>query len=202
MRADSTSTDPRCAEVSRRTSPNITSRSKKTEWLTLTGRIERIYLLIIPSWLRPAATPPRRTSHEELFHRIAPLAMSKGANLFGGFQHVAGFGRRHVGASIQTAWTASMDAVRAALDADTANDRALLLRSISQELGGTRDAVMETAVSRLDISQKQAAEAYTLAEEHETNPRSVRGYVQRLTRLSARPGRTDDPPSIAPPVAS
>ena len=79
-----------------------------------------------------------------------------------------------------------MDTVRAALDADTANDRALLLRSISQELGGTRGAVMETAVQRLDISQKQAAEAYTLAEEHETNPRSVWGHVQGLTRLSQR----------------
>jgi hypothetical protein len=109
-----------------------------------------------------------------------------GNHLIGGFQHVAGFRRRHVGTSIQTAWTGSMDTVRAALDADTANDRALLLRSISQELGGTRDAVIETAVSRLDISQKQAGEAYTLAEAHETNPRSVWGYVQGLTRLSQR----------------
>jgi type IV secretion system protein VirB4 len=109
-----------------------------------------------------------------------------GNHIIWGFQHVAGFRRRHVGASIQTAWTASMDTVRAALDADTANDRALLLRSISQELGGTRDAVMETAVRRLDISQKQAAEAYALAEEHESNPRSIWGYVQGLTRLSQR----------------
>jgi len=44
--------------------------------------------------------------------------------------------------------------------------------------------VLETVVRRLDLSQKQAAEAYTLAEEHETNPRSVWGYVQGLTRLS------------------
>ncbi len=66
-----------------------------------------------------------------------------GNHLIGGFQHVAGFRRRHVGASIQTAWTASIDTVRTALDADTAHDRALLLRAISQELGGTRDAVMD-----------------------------------------------------------
>src|SRR5438309_1070886 len=109
-----------------------------------------------------------------------------GNNVIWGFQHVAGFRRRHVGASIQSAWTASMDAARAALDADTASDRALLLRATSQELGGTRDAVIETAVRRVDISQKQATEAYTLAEEHETNPRSVWGYVQGLTRLSQR----------------
>jgi hypothetical protein len=35
-------------------------------------------------------------------------------------------------------------------------------------------------------SQKQAAEAYALAETHEANPRSVWGYVQGLTRLSQR----------------
>ena len=73
-----------------------------------------------------------------------------------------------------------------ALDADTANDRTLLLRATTQELGTTRDAVLDTAVQRLDLSQKQAAEAYTLAEQHETNPRSVWGYVQGLTRLSQR----------------
>ena len=66
------------------------------------------------------------------------------------------------------------------------NDRALLLRATSQELGATRDAVIDTAVRRLDMSQKQAAEAYTLAEQHESNPRSVWGYVQGLTRLSQR----------------
>jgi hypothetical protein len=31
------------------------------------------------------------------------------------------------------------------------------------------------------MSRKQAAEAYALAEMHEGNPRSVRGYVQGLT---------------------
>jgi len=109
-----------------------------------------------------------------------------GNHIIWGFQHVAGFRRRHVGASIQDAWTTSLDGVRATLDADTANDRALLLRATTQELGSTRDAVLETAVRRLDLSLKQAAEAYTLAETHETNPRSVWGYVQGLTRLSQR----------------
>jgi hypothetical protein len=41
-------------------------------------------------------------------------------------------------------------------------------------------------VQRLDVSQKQAAEAYSLAEQYEANPRSVWGYVQGLTRLSQR----------------
>ena len=107
-------------------------------------------------------------------------------HLIWGFQHVAGFRRRHVGASIQDAWTTSLNDVRVALDADTANDRTQILRAMSQELGSTRDAVLDTAVQRLDVSQKQATEAYTLAEQFETNPRSVWGYVQGLTRLSQR----------------
>ena len=102
-----------------------------------------------------------------------------------GFQHVAGFRRRHVGA-IQDAWTSSLHDVRAALDADTADDRVRLLRATSQELGPTRDAVIDLAVQRLDVSQKQAAEAYSLADQFETNPRSIWGYVQGLTRLSQR----------------
>ena len=106
--------------------------------------------------------------------------------LIWGFQHVAGFRRRHVGASIQDAWTTSLDGVRAILDADTASDRTVLLRATRQELGPNRDAVLEAVVQRLDVSQKQSAEAYTLAEQHETNPRSLWGYVQGLTRLSQR----------------
>src|SRR4051794_11218297 len=87
-----------------------------------------------------------------------------GNHIIWGFQHVVGFRRRHVGASIQQAWTSSLDGVRAALDANTADDRALLLRATSQELGPTRDAVIDAAVTRLEVSQKQAAEAYRLAE--------------------------------------
>jgi hypothetical protein len=39
-------------------------------------------------------------------------------NIIWGFQHVAGFRRRHVGASIQDAWSGSLAGIRAALDAD------------------------------------------------------------------------------------
>jgi hypothetical protein len=62
----------------------------------------------------------------------------------------------------------------------------MLLRATSQELGPTREAVLDAATQRLDLSQKSAASAYELAEQHETNPRSVWGYVQGLTRLSQR----------------
>src|SRR4029077_14110025 len=41
-----------------------------------------------------------------------------GNHIIWGFQHVAGFRRRHVGASIQDAWTSSLNDVRGALDAD------------------------------------------------------------------------------------
>lgn len=103
-----------------------------------------------------------------------------------GFQHVAGLRRRHVGASIQAVWTTSLDAVCAALDADPSVDRTLLQRSITLELGPTRDAVLDAVTQRLDLSRKQAAEAYMLAEQCEANPRSIWGYTQGLTRLSQR----------------
>ena len=101
-----------------------------------------------------------------------------------GFHHVAGFRRRHIGASIHHAWTHSLGEVRAALDADLAADRTILLRATSQELGETREKVIEGVMQRLDLPRKHALDAYTMAEQHETNPRSVWGYVQGLTRLS------------------
>jgi hypothetical protein len=103
-----------------------------------------------------------------------------------GFHHIAGFRRRHVGASIHEAWTGSLDGVRASLDADLADDRTRLLRATSQELGPTREAVLDAVTTRLDLPRKRAAEAYGLAEVHEPNPRSIWGYVQGLTRLSQR----------------
>jgi hypothetical protein len=105
-------------------------------------------------------------------------------HLIWGFQHVAGFRRRHVGASIQEAWTTSLDNVRASLDADSVSERAVIQRAATQELGSTRETVLEAVVQRLDLSQKHAAQAYTLAEQFEANPRSIWGYVQGLTRLS------------------
>ena len=63
-----------------------------------------------------------------------------GNHIIWGFRHIAGLRRRHVGASIHEAWTASLDAVSAMLDATLADDRAILLRATSQELGPTREA--------------------------------------------------------------
>jgi hypothetical protein len=84
------------------------------------------------------------------------------------------------------AWTASLETLRAALDADTSLDRTRLLRATTQELGATRDAVIDAVVARLELPHPTADEAYTLAEQTEPNPRSVWGYVQGLTRLSQR----------------
>jgi hypothetical protein len=109
-----------------------------------------------------------------------------GNHIIWGFQHVAGFRRRHVGASIQEAWTTSLDNVRETLDADPVFERTVILRATTQELGQTQEAVLDAVVQRVDISQKHAAEAYTVAEQNESNPRSVWGYVQGLTRLSQR----------------
>jgi hypothetical protein len=109
-----------------------------------------------------------------------------GNHVIWGFQRVAGFRRRHIGASIQDAWTSSLHAVSNALEADPVHDRARLQRLTTLELGPTRDTVLETVLRRLDVSQQHASEAYTMAEQFETNPRSVWGYVQGLTRLSQR----------------
>jgi hypothetical protein len=79
-----------------------------------------------------------------------------------------------------------LDNVRTILDADAVFKRSVILRAMTQELGPTREAVFEAVVQRLDGSQKYAAEAFSLAEHYETNPRSVWGYVQGLTRLSQR----------------
>ena len=62
----------------------------------------------------------------------------------------------------------------------------MILRASTQELGPTREAVLDVATTRLELPQKQAAEAFGLAEQFEPNPRSVWGYVQGLTRLSQR----------------
>jgi hypothetical protein len=109
-----------------------------------------------------------------------------GNHIIWGFQHVAGFRRRHVGASIQEACTTSLEGIRAALDADPSADRAVLQRATTQELGPTREAVIDTVAQRVDLSIKQATEAYAVAEAYESNPRSVWGYVQGLTRVSQR----------------
>ena len=94
-----------------------------------------------------------------------------------GFRHIAGLRRRHVGASIHDAWSASLNAVGAMLDATLADDRAILLRATSQELGPNRDAVLDTVLQRLDLSQKQADEART-------------DWQKRSRRIPARFGAT------------
>jgi hypothetical protein len=109
-----------------------------------------------------------------------------GNNIIWGFQHVAGFRRRHVGASIHDAWTDSLHSVRAALDADLADDRTTIHRAATHELGTSREEVLNAVTTRLELSRKQAAEAFGLAEQFEPNPRSIWGFVQGLTRLSQR----------------
>jgi len=109
-----------------------------------------------------------------------------GNHIIWGFQQVASFRRRHLGTSIQDDWNTSLNGVRAALDADVSDDRAMLLRATTQEVGATREDVITVGTDRLDLSRKQASEAYALAEMNEPNPRSVWGYVQGLTRLSQR----------------
>ena len=127
-----------------------------------------------------------------------------GNHIIWGFQHVAGFRRRHVGTSIQDAWTDSLASVRAALDADPADDRAMLLRASAQEIAPTRDGVLEAVTQRLDLPQKSAAEAYTLGGAARAESafglglRAGADSTQSAHALAGRPLRR----STAPPVAS
>ena len=107
-----------------------------------------------------------------------------GNHIIWGFQHVAGFRRRHIGTSIQEAWSNSLLRARAALDADTTADKEMVVRATTTELGASRDEVIEAAVRRLELPTKSAGDAYDLAEQHERNPRSIWGFVQGITRLS------------------
>ena len=108
-----------------------------------------------------------------------------GNNIIWGFKHVVGFRRRHVGASIQddVDGLALGRARRPWMRTSPTIDSCSCGPSPGSS-GSNREAVIDTAVQRLDLSQKQAGEAYALAETFESNPRSVWGYVQGLTRLS------------------
>lgn len=109
-----------------------------------------------------------------------------GNHIIWGLQHVASFRRRHVGASIHEAWHDSLTDVTRHLDATVDADQTRLLRATRQELGASREAVIDTVTQRLDLSQKVAGDAYDVAAMTEPNPRSVWGFVQGLTRLSQR----------------
>jgi hypothetical protein len=65
-----------------------------------------------------------------------------------GFEHVAGFRRRHIGASIHGAWTESLDSVRTALDANPADDRTVILRATAQELWPPTTSVLTPSARR------------------------------------------------------
>ena len=109
-----------------------------------------------------------------------------GNHIIWGFQHVAGFRRRHVGTSIQDAWSSSLASVR---DSPRRRPRRRSGDAPAGHLPGDR-ADSRRGARRGDAAARSAAEAaaeaYSLAEQHETNPRSVWGYVQGLTRLSQR----------------
>jgi hypothetical protein len=53
-----------------------------------------------------------------------------------------------------------------------------------------RSNVLEAVTTRLNLSQKQAAEAYALAETHEANPRSVWGEPPRVYRRAVNVSST------------
>ena len=80
--------------------------------------------------------------------------------------------------------TRSMRA-RAALDADTTDDRTMVARATTTELGGSREEVIQAVVRESSNCRRSPQRRPTTSRNrHERNPRSVWGFVQGLTRLS------------------
>jgi hypothetical protein len=100
--------------------------------------------------------------------------------------HMSVIARRHVGASTRETWTHRWTTSALPSTPEPVFERSVILRVTTQELGPTREAVLEAVVQRRDGSLKHAAEAETVAEHYEPNPRSVWGHLQGLTRLSQR----------------
>lgn len=108
-----------------------------------------------------------------------------GNHLIGGFRQVASFRRRHVGHDLEDAWATSLPDILAALDADTHDDTEVIRLAQRQQLGSTLEDVVSSARAHVpDLAESDARAAYALAEQYESNPRSVWGFVQGLTRLS------------------
>ena len=108
-----------------------------------------------------------------------------GNHIIWGFQHVAGFRRRHIGASIQDAWSNSLIRARAALDADTTADRTMVARATTTELGKlSRRSGSGGRARNWNCRRNPRPRRTTSRNRTNAIPRSVWGFVQGLDRLS------------------
>lgn len=109
-----------------------------------------------------------------------------GNNIIWGFEHCAGFRRRHVGQphAIKASFMDNVRYIEQQLNASTAVDNDIITKAIHTQIAPTKDDTIKK-VGLLIKNQAIAASAYKAADEHETaSPRSVWGMVQGLTRVS------------------
>ena len=126
-----------------------------------------------------------------------------GNHIIWGFQHVVGFRRRHVGASIQDAWTSSLESVRGAL---TRMPRTIASLSCGQPHRNWGQRVKRS--SSRPCSDWTCAEAgrrgVHVGGGERGEPAFCLGLRARAHAIpaSARPGRMAGSPSTGPPAAS
>lgn len=109
-----------------------------------------------------------------------------GNNIIWGFEHCAGFRRRHVGKdhAIRASFADNLRQIERQLNAATTADNDIITKAIRTQIAPTKDDTIKK-VGVLLKNQSLAERAYKQAEEHETaSPRSVWGMVQGLTRVS------------------
>jgi hypothetical protein len=117
-----------------------------------------------------------------------------GNNIIWGFQHVAGFRRRHVGTAEKMAreFQIAMGKVQGALNSSTTEDRAIIQRAVTRELAAKREDVIDLVAKIPGANETIATNAYAMAEkEGGLNPRSVWGMAQGLTYVSQTTGYQD-----------
>lgn len=107
-------------------------------------------------------------------------------NIIWGFEHCAGFRRRHVGqpCAIKASFMDNVRHIERQLNASTATDSEIITKAINTPIAPTKDDTIKK-VAVLLKNQDLAKRAYVAAEEHESvSPRSHWGMVQGLTRVS------------------
>lgn len=107
-----------------------------------------------------------------------------------GVENASHVRRRHVGKIDQVFETMNQTAIEF-FDRPASDDVQRIKQLAAIELGRDRETVV-TAGRGLGLTETQADAAYTSAETHEPNPRSVWGYMQGITRISQESSYQDD----------
>jgi Domain of unknown function (DUF932) len=107
-----------------------------------------------------------------------------GNHLIGGITNVQQYKRRHVGSGLDYLADDALRFVAKWIDTPASRDEAIIRQLAAQEIGQSKDDVIAELRGRHGLTETQATESYTLAEQYADNPRSVWGLVNGITRYS------------------